>query len=119
MANVGKDALLQAFVPQDDVELPSGKGTVHVRGLTRWEATEVNEGTDADDGSATTQLLLERRALARGMVDPAMTEDDVEAWQRAGAAADVLAVARRISELSNLDPQGGKGPTSRSKRRPS
>lgn len=109
-APLGKDALLQAFIPTEDVQLPSGRGTVKVRGLTRWEAVETQADVDEDTPAA--QMLMERRALARGLVEPQLTEDEAEAWQRSGLAADVAAVARRISELSNMDAAGGKGPTS-------
>lgn len=105
-----KAALLKGFLPESDVELPSGTGTVRVRALSRVEAVQVQKGleeTDVDE--------LEVRAIARGMLDPQMTEDDVRTWREMTAAADLQAVAQRISELSNLDAQAPKGPTSRSK----
>jgi hypothetical protein len=105
-----KAALLKGFLPEGDVELPSGTGAVRVRGLSRVEAVQVQTGleeTDVDE--------LEIRAIARGMLDPKMTEDDVRTWREVTAAADLQAVAKRISELSNLDAQAPKGPTSRSK----
>jgi hypothetical protein len=111
---IGKDALLEAFLPTADVELPSGKGTVKVRGLTRWEAVETQAGVDDDTEGAA--LLLERRALARGMVEPQLTEEEAEAWQRSGVAADVAKVAMTISQMSALDDNAGKGPTPRLRR---
>jgi hypothetical protein len=104
-----KATLLKGFLPEADVELPSGQGTVRVRGLSRNEAVSLQKhGEDAE--------ALEVTACALGMLDPQLTEDDVRAWRQVAVAADVQAVAGRISELSNLDPDGGKGPTARSRR---
>ena len=102
-----KAVLLKGFLPERDVELPSGIGTVRVRGLSRQEAVRVTD----DDPS-----VMERRALAAGMLDPQLTEDEVEQWRGVAVAADVQAVAQAISEISNMDDKGGKGPTSPSKR---
>lgn len=108
-----KAALLKGFLPEDDVELPSGIGTVRVRGLSRIEAVRmhklIEKGTEEVDAEVT--------ACALGMLDPVMSEDDVKAWREVALAADVQAVAQRISELSNMDPNAGKGPTSRSRSR--
>ena len=109
-----KAVLLKGFLPEADVELPSGIGTVRVRGLSRQEAVAVQRGVREDDPDAND--VLEVRAVARGMVDPQLTEDEVAAWRASGVAADVQAVAQRISELSNMDKAAGKGPTSSSKR---
>jgi hypothetical protein len=108
-----KAALLAATLPHDDVDLPSGAGTVRVRGMTRAEAVRVSKRIESGEFD---QVDVEIAACAIGMVDPAMTEDDVRQWREVAAAADVQAVAQRISELSNLDDRAGKGPTSRSKR---
>lgn len=120
-----KAVLLKGFLPEDDVELPSGTGTVRVRGLSRIEAVAVQKGVEDKDSDT-----LEIRALARGVIDPQMWDDDaatyedkiataeanVQIWRSTGVAADVQAVAKRISELSNLDDKAGKGPTSNSRR---
>lgn len=102
-----KAVLLKGYLPEDDVELPSGLGTVRVRGLSRQEAVAVS---NIDD-----QVAMERRAMAMGMLDPVMSEDEIDAWSASAVAADVQAVAQRISELSNMAPGSGKGRTSRSK----
>lgn len=102
-----KAVLLKGFLPERDVELPSGLGTVRVRGLSRQEAVKV---TDDDN------WVMERRALAAGMLDPKMTEDEVDQWRAVAVAADVQAVAKAISDMSNMDADAGKGPTARSRR---
>jgi hypothetical protein len=105
-----KAVLLKGYLPEDTVTLPSGQGEVRVRGLSRNEAVALQKlGEDA--------TALEVRACSLGMLDPTLTEEEVAAWREVAVAADVSAVAQRISELSNLDDQGGKGPTSRSRSR--
>jgi hypothetical protein len=105
-----KAVLLKGYLPEDTVTLPSGQGDVRVRGLSRNEAVALQKlGEDAE--------ALEVRACSLGMLDPAMSEDDVKAWRGVAVAADVQAVAQRISELSNMDEAAGKGPTSRSRSR--
>lgn len=84
---------------EDDVEVP-GFGTVHVRGLNRVEAMHVQ----AANGTAAT----ERRILALGMVDPAMTEAEVGRWQKASEAGEIEPVSTRIAELSGMAPNAAK-----------
>lgn len=107
---IDKDALLRVTLTTVEVDLPSGAGTVLVRGLTRQEAVEVQAGLEPTDVEQ-----LEVRGVARGLVEPRLTEDEVRLWRMQAPAADVHVVSAKISELSNLDPSGGKGPTSRSR----
>ena len=121
-----KAVLLKGFLPEADVELPSGIGTVRVRGLSRQEAVAVQRGVSEDDPNAND--VLEVRAVARGILDPVLSEatdpderiKEAEAavahWRTVGLAADVQAVAQRISQLSNMEKDSGKGPTSHSRR---
>lgn len=110
MARLTKEQLLDGDLPTAEVELPSGKGEILVRGLSRREAIDVTKQADDDPE------LLERYGMAAGIVDPPMTVAEIAEWQGRGLAADVQAAAIKISELSNLDVRGGKGPTSRSRR---
>jgi hypothetical protein len=91
-------ALTAPRIEQADVEI-EGVGVVTVRGLSRWEMLTVNKL--ADKGV----LVHERAILAFGMVDPALTEEQVAQWQKVSPAAEINAVAKRINELSGV----GKG----------
>lgn len=99
MTAVDKDLLFKPRLPESDVEIP-GVGTVRVRGLSRIEAIHVQEakGTEA----------TERRILALGMVDPALTEAEAGQWQRASAAGEIETVTARIAELSGMAPESPK-----------
>lgn len=103
-----KAVLLKGFLPERDVDLPSGVGTVRVRGLSRNEAVEVAACADEQE--------MERRAIALALLDPPMTMSEVREWSGVAVAADVQAVAQAISQLSNMEAGAGKGPTSRSRR---
>jgi hypothetical protein len=75
-----------------DVELP-GVGTVTVRGLTR---TEVKACKDEDGNTA------ENKLIAKGLVDPELSEDEVAQWLEGAPAGEYVAVMTAISELSGL-----------------
>lgn len=87
-----KEALFKPRLPEGEVDAP-GLGTVRVRGLSRAEVLESRTGNT---------LTTERRMLAFGMLDPALTEDEVKRWQEAALPAEIESVSRRIAELSGL-----------------
>lgn len=89
---ITKEALLKAGLPEADFEIPD-TGTVRVRGMSRAEVLEFVE--------------LEREprevhALVRGMVDPALTEDEVQTWRSNTTSAVIKAVTDEILRLSGM-----------------
>jgi hypothetical protein len=68
---------------------------VKVRGMTRQEMLDV----PASEGPK----VSERWSLARCMVEPELTEDQVAAWQKAAPAAEVESVARAVNRLSGIE----------------
>ncbi len=90
------DDLTAAVEPETkDVTLPDGK-VVKVRGLTRIELLLSAKGTDDT-------ALVERRNVAACMVEPRMTLQQVEAWQkRPGSVVAIGDVTTAIQELSGL-----------------
>lgn len=88
-------------MPEDEVAVP-GVGTVRVRGLNRGEAHMVS-------GQRTTEAT-ERKMMALGMVDPAMSETEVGRWMEIGLAGEIERVCRRISELSGMATPDGERP---------
>ena len=91
--SVDKESLFASRLPQDDVEVP-GIGTVRVRGLSRAEANAIQKLTGTEK--------FEQKILAYGMVDPALTEDEVARWLRAASYGELEPVVARIGELSGL-----------------
>lgn len=94
-----KELLFKPRLPESDVEVP-GIGVVRVRGLSRIEAMHVQAANGPE--------AIERRIMALGMVDPALTEDEVRQWQKASAAGEIEAVSKKIAELSGLLPGAEK-----------
>jgi hypothetical protein len=98
-----KSTLLGSVQETAEVELP-GKGTVKVRGLTRYETALMTKKCQGDNDK------IERFILATGMVDPQLTEDEVEAWQQIATAGEILKVATRINQLSGFSQGAAKSP---------
>ena len=85
--------LTSSRLPEDDVEI-AGVGTVRVRGLNRMEVFLI---TKIDD-----PVVQDRRIVAYGMVDPKLTEAEVQRWQEVSAGGEIEIVSRAIYRLSGL-----------------
>lgn len=96
-----KAQLLASRIGQDTIEIP-GVGTVTVRGLSRQEMLDA--GDLADQGVA----VMERAMLSAGMVDPQLTVDEVEQWQRVSPANEIQPIVQRINELSGVSKEAAK-----------
>lgn len=109
MANLSRDQILARKVGHEVIELPDGSGTIEIRGLNRREALTVAEMQD----------LKERDAylIAAGLVDPAMTVDDVKAWGEVDGTETLEFVSRKIGEKSAMVEGAGKSGVSRTRRR--
>lgn len=83
-------------LPTDTVLVP-GIGWVLVRGLSRYEVL-VSKQKEERLGL----LAMERMMLEAGMLEPAMSEDAVTAWQKAGPAGEIEPVMNKIAELSGM-----------------
>ncbi|MFJ8687196.1 hypothetical protein [Micromonospora wenchangensis] len=103
MAIVDKSALLARRVAEDTVEI-EGLGEVAVRGVTRYELLAAGKGVNEEK----VPDLIERRMLVAGMVDPQLTMDEAEAWQKSASAGEIGKVLHKIRELSALIEGAGK-----------
>jgi hypothetical protein len=88
------DLLDDATDETRDVDLPNGR-RVKVRGLTRFELLMTGKGTEDT-------ALIERRNIALCMVEPPMTEKQVEAWQKSSRPDVFAAITVAIRDLSGL-----------------
>lgn len=83
--------------PAEDLELSRGR-TVKIRGLSRYELLLNGKGTEEGDVG-----LIERRNVHVCLMNPRMTLQQVEAWQRRpDSGADFAAMSNAIRRLSNL-----------------
>jgi len=96
-AAVAKELLLKARVPEAWVEIP-GVGSVRVRGLSRGEVFVLQKTQNKKDVAG-----YERKLIAAAMVEPRLTELEVQAWQEASPAGELHPVGAKIRELSGLE----------------
>jgi hypothetical protein len=96
---IDKETLLKGRLPEAEVEIP-GVGTVRVRALSRGEVFGVQQLKGV--------AVIERRVLHLGMIDPVMTEAEVQQWQDASPAGELEPVGGKIRELSGLGDDADK-----------
>ena len=97
---VTKDALLARRFGVHDVEVKD-VGIVQVRPLSRAEALELQ-------GVELPVAEIERRLLAKALVSPRLTEDEVGCWQANSPADEIEPVANEIARLSGMVPESAK-----------
>lgn len=89
-------------MPEGEVEIP-GKGTVRVRGLSRYEVMlmrKATDGVDSIDGSRA--LVIEQAMLSMAMVEPPATKEEVAAWQKVAMAGELEPIVNKVQELSGM-----------------
>jgi hypothetical protein len=88
-------------------QLSDGSGEVMIRGLSvreRQAAGVAGQDRDADGVTRSTALII-----AAGLVEPALSLEDVEAWcDTPGQAEVVERLANKIADLSGLGEGAGK-----------
>lgn len=104
MAVLTREEILARKLGRRAVDLPDGSGTVVVRALTRNEAIRV--GDLKDDIDAKDNLMIHL-----GLVEPAMSLDDVAAWALADDAGTLSVISEAIAELSNMTKGSAKAVT--------
>lgn len=102
-----KSVLFKDRLQEADVKVP-GVGTVRVRALTRAEVLLVRKATDSENMDGDRILVLEKKLIAKAMVDPVLTESEVGQWQNKATADELDPVLTKIQELSGLLPGASK-----------
>lgn len=95
-----KQELFKSLLAEEDVEVP-GRGTVRVRALSRAQALHLR-------GTEMSHSKLERKLLSWAMVNPPLTESEVEQWQDASVAGEIETVSEAIIRLSGMEVSSGK-----------
>jgi len=101
---VSKEQLLKGSMTEEWVPIP-GKGSVRVRGLSRGEVFVLQKLRKDNRIDVATD---ERRTIALCMVEPQLTEAEVEQWQKGSPAGELEPVAAKIRELSGLQDKADK-----------
>lgn len=91
---VDKNALLRQKFGTEEVEIP-GVGTVTIRALTRGEAIRIQ-------GDEMIAEVAECKLLSLAMVDPVMTEEEVQEWQDTSPAGQMQPVIKAILAASGM-----------------
>lgn len=100
---VDKSALIasSAFAVTD-VPLPSGRGIVRIRPLSRAEAMSFY-------GRELNAAQMECEVIALAIVEPKLSVGDVEKWQRnSSAGSDIREVVAAVLDVSGMDIGAGK-----------
>lgn len=102
-----REEILNKTIGHVVLTLPSG-GQVKVRGLTRNEAIAVQQLEDMRE--------KDNAMIAAGLVEPAMTVDDVAAWAEIpGSAGDTTEVSFQIATMSGFSEGAGKSGVGRAR----
>jgi hypothetical protein len=89
-------------VKTEEYKLSDGSGTVIIRGLTRNEAIQIREAPGALGDRDNLLISL-------GLVDPAMTPEDVAAWgETPGEFVVMTDLSEAIGVLSGMTEAAGK-----------
>jgi hypothetical protein len=102
MATLTRAEILARKVGNGIVTLSDG-ATVEVRGCTRAEARQIQDVEEGDQRDAA--------MISFGLVDPALTPDEVLAWFADAPNGDILKITGKILELSGMAEGQGKDAT--------
>lgn len=102
MANLTREQIIARKRGRETVTLHDGE-TVEVKGISRREAAEVAETPEGEQRDAV--------MISVGMVDPALSVDDVLEMFEDGKNGDVLLITAKIMELSGMAPGQAKDAT--------
>lgn len=99
---VDKEALFKPRLPEEEVDVP-GVGAMRVRGLSRAEVVDQLNEVDRSIPGA-----FEARIVAMSLVEPSLTDDEVQRWRAASPPDEIGVVVDKINELSALTKQAVK-----------
>lgn len=88
-----KSKLFENRLPEEDFNL-EGIGVLKLRSLNRFEALLVAE--------AQTNQLRESKILKYGVVDPKLSDEDVEKWAKCSPGGEIEKVTEAIARLSGM-----------------
>lgn len=91
-----KEKLFVSRLPTQPVNIPN-VGTVTVRAITRAEQMVFSKAAAGD------VTKFDRKQLSAALVDPELTEDEVQRWMEAAPAGEISIVVEIIGELSGTD----------------
>ncbi len=96
--------LLEGELPTDTVDLIiRGVGVRFVvRGLSRDETIEVGRFSEGPEFKRDGEAGYEAKMLSYGLVDPAMTYEEIRRWQKSSPGMQIQELSEKVNELSGL-----------------
>lgn len=91
---IDRETFLKPRLGETVVEL-DGVGQVRVRALSRTECLRIRDLKDD-------QAAMERAIIALGLIEPALTDEDVAAWHEQAVPGEVDTLLTAIQSLSAL-----------------
>lgn len=91
-----KGKLFEPRLPTEVITIPN-VGQITVRGITRFEQMVFSKAAAGD------VTVFDRKQLAAAVVDPELSEDEVQRWMEAAPAGEISTVVGIIGELSGTD----------------
>ena len=107
-----REQILSRKVAGNTEEYPIGDDVVIIRGLTRDESLSMRKAGEAGDLAAADNMLIHY-----GLVEPAMSVEDVAAWAVADSAGTLVDLSQAIARLSGMVEGAGKSGVSRPRKR--
>jgi hypothetical protein len=107
-----RDEILARKAGRGTYKFEDGSGEVQIKGVLHAQAAEVGAAREAGDPTAATALIIHH-----GLVDPAMSLDDVMAWMASDDAGTLEKLAQEIGRLSNLFEGAPKSGVQKARRR--
>lgn len=92
---IDKETLLKPRLAEREVDIP-GLGSVRVRAMSRAEALGMRNLPPGD------VVAAERYMLRHGLVEPALTPEEIEQWQEISPGKELDYVVDAIAELSGV-----------------
>ncbi len=96
------DALLKPRIGEGIVDI-EGVGRFTIRAVTRAQALQVQQIGQSGDVSGSENLLI-----SLGLVEPALTPEQVAAWAEAAPAGELQAISVAIGTISGMHASAGK-----------
>jgi hypothetical protein len=97
-----KEGLFESRLKEADVDVP-GVGVMRIRELSRAEVIDRLWEVDR-----TVRGAFETRLVSMSLVDPVLTEEEVQRWRTISTHGEIEAVLAKINELSMLTKESAK-----------
>lgn len=97
------DEILEATMPEDDVDLPECKGSVRVRAVTGFEWAKAKRLATNKKTDALNEIKFAALLVVAGCVDPEFPPTSELRMLRQLPAGIITRLAARIGELSGFD----------------